>query len=57
MKRKRVNEEICLISQVEPKSAYEAVKDDPWIQEMKKGLDQIVNNDTWEFVPRAKRRM
>ena len=52
MTRNRVNEEICLIYQVEPKS--EACKDDHWIQEMKEELYQIVKNDTWELVPRPK---
>lgn len=35
MTRNRVNEEICLISQVEPKCADEVVKDNHWIQAMK----------------------
>ena len=48
MTKKRVNEEICLISQVEPKRIDEACKDDHQIQEIKKELDQIVNNDTLE---------
>ena len=30
-----LREEICLISQVEPKSTYEATKDDFWIKDMK----------------------
>ena len=41
MKRNRVNEELCLIYQVELKGVDEAYKDDHWIQEMKEGLDQI----------------
>ena len=28
MTRSRINKELCLISQVEPKNAYEVVKDD-----------------------------
>ena len=51
MIRNRVNEEICLISQVEPKSIDEACKDDYQMQEIKKELDQIMKNDTWELVP------
>ena len=35
MTRKRVNEELCLVSQVEPKSGDEACKDDHQMQEMK----------------------
>ena len=54
MTRNRVHEKLCLISQVEPKSADEAWEDDNWIQAMKEELDQIVKNETWELVPRAK---
>ena len=46
MTRKKVNEELCLISQVEPKSADEAFKDDQWVQVMKEEVDHIVKNDT-----------
>ena len=52
MTRSRVNEELCLISQVETKNADEACKDDYWKQAMKKELDQIIKNETWELVPR-----
>ena len=54
MTRNKVNEEMCLISQVEPKSIDEACKDDHWIQAMKGELDHIVKNDTWELAPRPK---
>ena len=54
MTRNKVNEELCLISQVEPKSADEACKDDHWIQAMKEELDKIVKNETWELVPKPK---
>ena len=47
MIRNKVNEELCLISQVEPKNVDEACKDDHWIQTMKEELYQIMNNDTW----------
>ena len=50
MKRRRFNEELCLISQVEPKNVDEACKDDYWKQAMKEELDQIVKNETWESV-------
>lgn len=47
MTRNKVNEEICLISQVEPKCIDEVVKDNHWIQVIKEELDQIViKNDT-----------
>ena len=52
MIRSRVNEELCLTSQVEPKNVDEACKGDHWKQAMKEELDQIVKNETWEFVPR-----
>ena len=39
MTRSKVNEELCLISQVEPKNVDEACKDEYWNQAMKKELD------------------
>ena len=54
MTRSIINEVLCLISQVEPKSADEATKDDHWMKEMKEELDQIIKNDTWDLVPRPK---
>ena len=54
MTRSRINEELCLISQVEPRSTNEAIKDDHWIREMEEELQQIIKNDTWELVPRPK---
>ena len=42
-----VNEEICLISQVESKCLDEEVKDNHWIRAMKEELDQIVKNEIW----------
>ena len=56
MTRSRINKELCLISQVEPKNVDEACKDDHWIQEMKEELDQIMKNDTWQLVPRPKNK-
>ena len=50
--KRRISEELCLISQVEPKNAYEACKDDYWKQAMKEELDHIVKNETWELVPK-----
>lgn len=54
MTRSRINEELCLISQVEPKSANEAIKDDHWMKIMKEEPEQIIKNDTWELFPRPK---
>ena len=50
MIRSRINEELCLISQVEPKSVDEDTKDNHWMKEMKEELDQITKNDMWEFL-------
>ena len=52
MTRSRINEELCLISQLEPKNIDEVCKDDYWKQAMKEELDKIVKNETWESVPR-----
>ena len=54
MTRNKVHDELCFISQVEPKNLDEAYKDDHWSQEMKEQLDQIMKNETWELVPRPK---
>lgn len=53
MTRNKVHEELCLISQVEPKSADEACKDDHWNQVMKEELDQVLR-ETCELVLRPK---
>ena len=50
MTRSTINEELYLISQVEPKSTNESCKDDYWKQVMKEDLDQIVKNEIWELV-------
>ena len=47
MTKNRVNKELCLIYQVEPKNTYEACKDDHWMQAVKEELDWIVKNETW----------
>ena len=39
MSRGIINEEPCLMSQVEPKSVDEVVKDDHWMKAMKEELD------------------
>ena len=40
MTRRKVNEELCLISQVEPNNGDEACKDDYWKKTMKEELDR-----------------
>ena len=46
MTRNIINEELCKISQVEPKSRDEAIKDDHWIKAMEEELQEISKNDT-----------
>jgi hypothetical protein len=46
MTRNIVHEKLCLICQIEPKSANEACNYDHWIQAMKEELDHIVKNYT-----------
>ena len=54
--RSIINEELCLISQVEPRRPNEAIKDDYWKEAMKDELQQIIKNNTWELVPRPKEK-
>ena len=46
------NEEVCLISQIEPLSINEACEDKFWIKAMEEELEQIEKNNTWILVPR-----
>lgn len=48
------NEEVCLISQIEPASIIEACQDVNWIKAMEDELEQIEKNNTWALVPRPK---
>ena len=48
------NEEVCLISQIEPSSINEACEDKHWIKAMEDELEQIEKNNTWTLVPRPK---
>ena len=52
MERSRVNEELCLISQVDPNNENEDCKYDYWKKAMKEELDKIEKNKTLELVPR-----
>lgn len=54
--RSKAREEICLISQIEPKNTEEACRDNYWIKAMKEELEQIERNNTWELVPRPKNK-
>ena len=42
---------LCLLSQIEPKSKKEASVDEFWVNAMKEELSQIGKNKTWELVP------
>lgn len=54
MIRNKVNEELCLISQFEPRNVDEAFKDDFLMKDMKEELVYIGKTKTWELVPRPK---
>ena len=54
MKRYKVHEELCLISQIEPKFSYESCKADHWIQSIKEEPDRIIKSKTWEWISRPK---
>ena len=56
MTRRKINEELCLISQVEPKSIDESTKDDHLMKEIKEELQKIIKNYTWESSPRPKEK-
>ena len=47
MKRSRVNEELCLISQVEPKNIDESCKDEYWKQAMEDKIGS--NSKEWDI--------
>ncbi|MGI4416855.1 reverse transcriptase domain-containing protein, partial [Klebsiella pneumoniae] len=50
------NEEVCLISQIEPTSIIEECEDKHWIKAMEEELGQIEKNNTWILVPRPKNK-
>lgn len=54
MTTNKIHEELCVISQVEPKTTDESCKDENWIQEMKEELQDIEKNDTSELFLRPK---
>ena len=41
------------VSQVEPKSIKEALKDDKWVAARHEELHQFTRNDVWFLVPRS----
>jgi len=44
---------MTFVSQVEPKSIEEALKDDKWVATMDEELHQFTRNDVWFLVPRS----
>jgi len=43
---------MTFVSQFEPKSNEEALKDDKWVAAMHEELHQFTRNDVWFLVPR-----
>ena len=44
---------IAFVSQVEPKSIEEALKDEKWVEVMHEELNQFARNDVWFLVPKT----
>ena len=47
-------ENVAFVSQVEPKTVCDALKDDNWINAMHDELNQFAKNNVWTLVPRTK---
>ena len=43
----------AFVSQVEPKSIEEALKDEKWVDAMHEELNQFARNDVWFLVPKS----
>jgi len=46
----------AFVSQVEPKSIEEALKDEKWVDAMHEELNQFARNDVWFLVPKSDER-
>jgi len=44
---------MTFVSQIEPKSIEEALKDDKWVAAMHEGLHQFTRNYVWFLVPKS----
>ena len=47
---------MAYVSQIEPKSIEEALKDDKWVVAMHEELHQFTRNDVWFLVPRSDKK-
>ncbi|GLJ08830.1 hypothetical protein SUGI_0096780 [Cryptomeria japonica] len=54
MKRNKLRQNTCLISEFEPRIVKEAFNSEDRINAMTEEIDQIKKNDTWTLVPRPK---
>jgi len=45
---------VAFVSQLEPKSVSDALKDDHWFLAIQDELNQFKRNDVWDLVPRTK---
>ena len=52
MTRKKLRNESCLLSKIEPKIVKDALQDDDWCKAMEEEIEQIEKNKTWTLVPR-----
>ena len=55
--RSKAREEICFISQIEPKNIEDACRDNCWIKAMKEELEQIERNNIGNWFLDLKTRM
>lgn len=55
-RRRLANEEVCLISQIEPTSINKACNEKFQVKAMEEELDQIEKNNTWTSVSRPKNK-
>jgi len=45
---------VAFVSQIEPKSAEDALKDENWFLAMQDQLNHFKRNEVWELVPKSK---